>query len=288
MAETYCGKNCAECTQRESLNCPGCKAGPGKQITGSCELAKCCRLKGHEECSTCNLNSDCRIYRGRYHILENRLKAEEAEKKRIGEIMRKAPFLGKWLWILFWLFIPSEIASLLANNTLAASLPDLYIPGKVLSAICMLAYGFILIKLASEEEDYRTAGICTLICAAMNGIIAFVSEGLANAPMLLLAILIITSIISVVGEYKAFAAHSEILVGVDNLLSDKWLVLRKWYIGAYCVMIACFLLMFLSSVLGALGALGVLASVICMVIVGIVKLVYLFQTASIFRQYTAQ
>lgn len=28
MAETYCGKTCAECTQKEILNCPGCKAGP--------------------------------------------------------------------------------------------------------------------------------------------------------------------------------------------------------------------------------------------------------------------
>ena len=30
MAETYCGKSCAECSKRDILNCPGCKAGPGR------------------------------------------------------------------------------------------------------------------------------------------------------------------------------------------------------------------------------------------------------------------
>ena len=48
MAETYCGKSCAECTKKEQLNCSGCKAGPGRQFGGDCELAKCVRDKGHE------------------------------------------------------------------------------------------------------------------------------------------------------------------------------------------------------------------------------------------------
>ena len=47
MAETYCGKVCRECEQKEALSCPGCKLGPGKLYGGDCELAKCCREKGN-------------------------------------------------------------------------------------------------------------------------------------------------------------------------------------------------------------------------------------------------
>ena len=56
MAETYCGKICAECAQKETLNCSGCKAGPGRQFGGDCKLAKCCRAKGHQECATCGFS----------------------------------------------------------------------------------------------------------------------------------------------------------------------------------------------------------------------------------------
>ena len=52
MAETYCGKSCAECTKKEELNCMGCKTGPGRPFGGDCELAKCVRDKGHETCET--------------------------------------------------------------------------------------------------------------------------------------------------------------------------------------------------------------------------------------------
>ena len=58
MSNTYCGKNCNECTLKEELNCPGCLAGPGA-MGGGCELAACCRTKGHENCSTCGFRVNC-------------------------------------------------------------------------------------------------------------------------------------------------------------------------------------------------------------------------------------
>ena len=39
MSETYCGKDCGSCPQREAMNCPGCKTGPGAAWPGECELA---------------------------------------------------------------------------------------------------------------------------------------------------------------------------------------------------------------------------------------------------------
>ena len=59
MSETYCGKNCDDCSYKISEQCPGCMEGPGHQTYGACDLARCCRDKGHEKCDTCRFNYDC-------------------------------------------------------------------------------------------------------------------------------------------------------------------------------------------------------------------------------------
>ena len=81
MSETYCGKNCVECTQKDALNCPGCKTGPGRQFGGDCELAICVRSKGHETCETCGFKGNCGTLRGRDHIPDYRIRKIEAEVK---------------------------------------------------------------------------------------------------------------------------------------------------------------------------------------------------------------
>ena len=118
MAETYCGKNCTECAQKESLNCQGCKTGPGRQFGGACELAKCVRDKGHETCETCGFKGSCGTLRSRDSMPDYRRRKIEAEETRKAAIAKRAPVLDKWLWILFWLFIPSEIGGLMANETI--------------------------------------------------------------------------------------------------------------------------------------------------------------------------
>lgn len=44
----------------------------------------------------------------------------------------KAMFLGKWLWVLFWLFIPSIIASAMVNENIASLFPALLVSGQIL------------------------------------------------------------------------------------------------------------------------------------------------------------
>lgn len=284
MAETYCGKTCLECGQKDTLNCPGCKAGPGRQYGGDCELAKCCRDKGHQECSTCGFSGNCGTLRSKERIPDYRIRSIEVEKERRAAIAKRAPILGKWLWILFWLFIPSSIASLMTNENITVLLPRLYIPGLVLSAICSVAYGAILIRLTSEEERYRTAGICALIGGAVSILIACISGG-AEIPSWTLVISIPAAIVSFVGEYNEFTAHSIVLGGVDNDLSDKWSALWKWYIGMYCAMLGSLLVIVISPILGLLVT---LAAAIGLIVVSILKLVYLYRTAKLFREYPVE
>ena len=281
MAETYCGKTCAECTKREELNCQGCKAGPGRQFGGDCELAKCVRNKGHETCETCGFKGNCGTLRSRESMPDYRIRKIEAEAMRKAAIAKRAPVLGKWLWIIFWLVIPNSIGSIMAHETTAKILPGLVMPGQIINAICSLTYGAILLKLGSEEDRYRTAGICALIAGGVSAVVAIIT-GTAEEATWTLLFTLPAAVVAMVGQYNEYMGHSTVLFGVDNELSEKWEVLWKWYIGLFLGMFGCIIAMLIIPVLGAIAMLG---CAIGTVVVGILKLVYLYRTAKIFREY---
>lgn len=281
MPETYCGKTCAECVQKEKLNCPGCKPGPGRQYGGDCELAQCCRSKGHENCDTCIFRGNCGTLSRRENMPDYRRRKSETEELWKAAIARRAPVLGKWLWILFWLIIPGTIAGFMTNESIAEWAPDLYLPGQILNAIYSAAYGLILVKLASEEDRYKTAGICALIAGAVSVGVAIIS-GTGESPAWTLVLTLPASVVSLVGEHNEYMGHANVLTGVDNELSEKWEKLWYWYIGLFGIMIGSILVMFL---IPFLGALAILAAAIGVIVVRILKLVYLYRTAKLFREY---
>ena len=281
MAETYCGKFCSECIKKEELNCFDCKTGPGKQFGGDCELAKCVRNKGHETCETCGFKGNCGTLRSRDNMPDYRRRKTEAEKTRKAAIARRAPVLGKWLWIIFWLFIPSEIGGLMSNETIVKFLPGLFMPGKIITVICTLTYGAILYKLESEEDRYHTAGICLLIAGGVSAVVSLIS-GTAEDSAWTLLFTLPAAVVGIVGQYNEYMAHSAVLTGVDNELSEKWEILWKWYIGLFLGMLGCIIVILIIPILGAIAILGCAIGTIA---VSILKLVYLYRTAKIFREY---
>ena len=280
MAETYCGKSCGECEHKESMSCPGCKAGPGRQYGGDCELAKCARIKAHETCNTCGLRVHCGHYRDRYHFPEYRLKKQEAEEQKRATLARRAPILGKWLWILFWLVIPVSIASTISDDAVGQLFPGLCAAGQVVRILCEVAYGLILLKLAAEESRYRKAGVFTLIYGGLFAILTVVSA-LTKSPAWILLISIPTAVVELIGEYHEYSAHGAVLADWDKALSDKWAVLWKWFIGLYLGTFGCIFVALLSPVLGTFSLLG---AVIGLIVVAVLKLVYVYRTARLFRQ----
>lgn len=281
MTETYCTKSCADCTQKEALQCPGCKAGPGQQYGSTCEIAQCCRRKCHTSCATCNASGTCGTFRGRHRMPEYRQKKLAAEAERNAMIAEKAPLLGRWLMLLFLLVIPSTIASFMTNETITEFLPALYIPGQILTTVCNLLYGLILLRLRFEDDHYHTAGVCSLLAAATSAVSAVLIEVAAVAGFGLF-ISVIAAVISLVGEYQEYMAHAAVVNMIDCELSEKWEKLWKWYIGTFAGMLGSLLVMLIIPVLGLLA---ILAACIGLLVTGILKLVYLYQTANIFRNY---
>ena len=282
MAETYCGKNCAECTHKETMNCPGCKAGPGRQYGGSCALAQCAKSKGHETCDTCTLQHHCGTWGNREYIPKWRRQREEAERYQKKSLARRAPVLGKWLWLLFWLIIPGSIASLMTYDTIAELFPGLYLSGQILNVIVSAAHGVILIKLSSIEDRYGTSGICYLIVCGINIPVTFFGAALHGALTTLISIAL--AIVGLVGQYNEFMAHSTVLTGLDETLAAKWERLWKWHVGTILGVIGGTVLTLLFPLLGLLL---ILAALIAAFVISIKKLIYLYRTAKCFREYPA-
>lgn len=281
MSETYCGKSCSACDWKEELNCPGCKDGPGRQFGTDCELAKCCRDKGHEACDTCGFKENCQTLRSRERQPEDRKKALEAERRQKAEIAKRVPILGKWLWILFWLIVPATIAGIMGNEAVMNAAPGVYLIGRILGAVCSMAYGAILLKLPSEGGRYRTAGICALVCATVNILVALMFDA-SDVPTWSLLITLPTAIVALGGEYNEYYAHSAVLTGVDDDLSRKWITLWKCYIGCFLGLLGSILLTLIVPILGLFVLIG---TSIGTIIASIMKLVYLYKTAKVFREY---
>lgn len=281
MAETFCGKTCGECSQKEVLNCPGCRIGPGREFGGDCQLAACCRGKGHETCETCAFHSTCATLRRKDHFPEDRRRKREAAAAEKAAMARRAPLLGKWLWVLFWLVIPGTIASILTEEQITGLIPGLYIPGILLQTLCTLAASLILWKLSEIEDRYRTAAICSLIPAVVTLFLAVATRG-SEPPTWTLLITLPAAVVSLVGEYNQFTAHAIVTSPLNQELSEKWTTLWKWYIGSYAAILGSLFLLLLIPILGLLTT---LAGAIALMVTGILKLVYLYRTAKLFREY---
>ena len=284
MAETYCGKSCAECTQKEQLNCCGCKAGPGRKFGGDCKIAKCVAEKGHEDCHTCSFQETCSTRRKCDNMPEDRRRKLEAEAARRARTAKAAPALGRWLWVIFWLVIPATIAGLMTNETLVRYVPSLLFPGQLINLICLAVYGVALLQLAKIEDRYKKAAVCLFVrcCVALAMIFATGTTNPDQPPSWTLLLTIPAAILALVGEYHEFMGHSTVLAGEDNELSDKWETLWKWNIGLSLGLFGCIVVVLIFPVLGVLAMLG---AAIGLLVVGILKLVYLHRTARFFREY---
>ena len=277
MAESYCGKSCRECAQMTQGLCPGCKTGPGRKFSGDCKLASCVQEKGHETCDTCGFHGGCAKYRDRYQVPEERRRMIEEEAARKSLVAQRAEVLGKWLWILFWLVVPSIVGGLMANDFTKDSVPLIYGDGELIQFACSIAYGCILLKLTSEDDRYMKAGLCAL-AGSFGGALTSTLGGNAGLTLLVSVPLLA---VGWYGTYNEYMAHSAVVMDVDFELAQKWENLWKWEIGLN-IGLLCSTILLLIPLLGALVVFGVAIGII---VVSILKLVYLYQTAKAFREY---
>ena len=214
--EGFCGKDCALCAQAEELGCPGCREGLGRAFSGPCEIAACCREKGHEACGTCVHQSGCGRWAGRDQVPGKELRRREEERARRETLAEQAPVLAKWLGRMFWLTVPQVLAGVLSMEKVSEWFPALGTAGRILSALCCLAMALFLWKLGPVLEDYRKAALLHLSLAAAS-VLVEVLRGEALGLVLSLAVIAL----GLCRDYLTYHAHAQVLAGVEEALADS-------------------------------------------------------------------
>ena len=278
MAETYCGKSCEECSEKARLNCPGCRMGPGKAYSGECSISKCCVTRGHQSCEYCTTASTCYNRKSSQNAAENRIKKQEADASARAHRVNKSKMLGTWLTRLFWLVIVSNIANFIFS--LIENMPGMALPTQIISAILSIAYALILLKLSSVSYCFRIAGICFIITVALD-IAATMIGGVGLGALVELAALVP----SCITMYQEYIGYAEVTEDMDADIARKWGKLWYWALGGLIAMGAGLIFTLFGSLLGALA---VLASSILTIVVAVIKIVYLYGTAKMFREYAEE
>ena len=285
MAETYCGKNCSECAEYQNSLCPGCRQGPGSWLGNDCDIAQCARDKGCATCLGCDSQKTCILCAGA-SVMPERRKQRSAAKEAGQALRRQRKDVGKWLWIYFWMLIPSLISSFMTNNTIVQVLPGLKFPGEILDTLVGIAECVLLFLLSKEEQNYGYAAWIRAVLVVIGvAMLPVPDDFLAGSQLLSALVLIVTMALGAASIYYECEANQTVLNGVDDALAEKWQKLWKRYWVVLVVLLAGTLVAMMQSVFTAVvGLLAVLAASIGTIVVSIQRLIYLYNTAKLFRE----
>lgn len=276
MHETYCGKTCADCVEREQLNCPGCRMGPGRAGSGDCSISRCSVSKGFHACDFCANKEVCRNLRSRGNVQNDRLRRRRLEREYKEQQHKKVRLLGKWLWPLFWLVIASNVISFVFGDTLMSNYPALKTFGSVACIVLSGVYSTILFSLADASEQYRYSGIFGFIGLCLT-ILSEVLPGMVSVFLSILAL-----VFGCLMEFREYSGHSDCIGESDPALSEKWCNLCYWFLGGQGAMLIGLVLGLFGSILGVLLH---LAGTIALLAAAVLKLVYLYKTSVLFKNY---
>ena len=285
MAETYCGKNCSECAEYQNSLCPGCRQGPGSWLGNDCDIAQCARDKGCATCLGCDSEKTCILCAGA-SVMPERRKQRAAAKEAGQALRRQRKEVGKWLWIYFWMLIPSLIVSFMTNNTIVQALPGLKFPGEILSILVSVAQCVLLFLLAKEEKNYGYAAWAVVGLVVIGAVTLPLSEeALRDLPVLSALLLMGAAVLEAAVVFYECKGSMTVLIGVDDSLAEKWQKLWKRYWVMVAVLLVGSLVAMMQSVFTAvIGLLAILGSGIGLIVVGIQRLIYLYKTAKLFRE----
>lgn len=196
---------------------------------------------------------------------------------------RRAAVFGRWLTAYFWIallpLILDVVSSLTKLNRVSALL--LVLLGYA-GSVCEV---MIFYQLGQQEEHFETCAGLSLVVLIVGIVMELLCSEVAAELLRILR-----SIIALVAVYHFMIGCADILLIVDEELSEKWRWLWKWYIGLQVGTIAAepVVLIVAGTVKNSLVATLILilmrGIVITLNVLEILYLVYLYRTARRFRE----
>lgn len=313
MENSYCGKDCEDCLDREAVGCPGCKYGPGKEDGTLCEIARCCSNKYRNFCEGCDNSESCSRLADREGMMQKwnenktRVSAEASaaavpmgsadtaysgERSSGARDNHDAPFVRSHLIAIFWLFLLAGFGNVLSNENIFGSVSIVIGLGSLINIGASIATAILMIRLGREEATFKTAGICDLVATGLlfvaelilaGALVAMEFSGLAAGgigAIFAMLMLLAAVVLEIIAGYKFLVACGRIVERRDLGLANCWYVMSKLFFWIFGGIIILLILMFIMPVIALilmfLFILGVLAFGIC-------EYVFLYQTANRFR-----
>lgn len=220
-----------------------------------------------------------------YEPVNNHEVIDEAWARKREGVRRKAPYMHKWLMILFWLMIASGIADLFSAEEMEQLMPEVYGVASIVSLICGIIYVVVLFKLSNEEALYRKSAyylLGSVVLSLVGLVIAMFNMENIGVLLITMVVLIGALVVAFVSEYYEYHAHANVVRDADSEMAHNWEQLWKYYVRLLLGLLGCIVLAFLIPMIAGLIMIVLAIGVL---IVSIMKYVYVYQTAKIFKSY---
>lgn len=250
-------------------------------MTGDCELAACCRDKGHEGCEGCSHKVGCGLYIDRRSMASKRIarRKEEAEEKEW--LLEKKEHLVKRFNVLSISVIPIVIVAVLELVLQALSV-ECTVFSFSLSILLDGLFAFILFNMVEyDEQEHIRKAVMLYVSSVIIRAVALVIYLLAGSENFwMIACALALEVVSIFTMYHECNGYADIIEDLSKYYAQKWRDLWKTYMIAQIVYYAGTLL---SAFL--LFRIAVLGAALVLVGIAIARMVYLVQTTKELKNY---
>lgn len=188
------------------------------------------------------------------------------------EYAKKAVHISKWMKYVFIMYFVDLVGNLIGK----------FMPGvaSIIGLLCTILYALIYFKLSEYQDEFKT----TVICSIVGGVLSFSTNIIAGTQLLVLVIISALTLIvsSILVLYYEMKAYSNILVGVDEKLSQDWELLWKFTIVA---LIGVIVSIVLSYLLWTVGLIALVIFGIGVIVTSIMRVINQYKSYKAFEKY---
>ena len=276
MRVNACGKDCVTCDDYLLEKCTGC----GVETTGLCSIACCAEKMCFDKCAECWKNDDCKKLLQKDDMPTLRRENMRYAAERCTWAQQNAKSLRLWLTVLAALAVLRAVGGVLSAGVSDWAVVLHNMVGendRLIAAVCLVAYGTVLLVLSRLQKRYRPAGICVVF----SSVVMVMQPYLGQGKILQLAVSATSLLLSFAGEYYECVAHADTVLGTDRALAEKWGRVWKWVVGGQVALVISFPLLPYALPLAALMLLG---SVFVLARIYLRKVLWLWLTAQTLRE----
>ena len=215
QTETFCGRSCKTCRQKELLHCSGCKHQTTQTQLNQCDISNCCTSRNLNTCSLCKFVGTCKKLTLKDMTPEKRLVSQKVDAQRRELQMEVAEDCGRITNIL-----PFAAIAYLLGTLLLKLVPFIMLPVGIAYAVCLFV-------LSPHSDSYKTAGYLSLSACILQTIAQYIPAENALPSLVIGTIYVVANLFRLRCEYEG---HQTLSVYFDYNLSDSYAQLWKWYL----------------------------------------------------------